>query len=274
MTNISVNQVNIPDLNIDFVRSLPKVEYRYRGDLPTKRGVYFVCSNHPHFQVLYVGQTYSFKSRFSWKHSRDVEFDAIQLTQPIQIYYLSLDWIQDDIEILEYVCIRKLKPSLNVIGAIDGAIIIPDLPFKEQQAIAEDIDRSLDSYSMEELSAFLVRIGINLGTTRKTKAWMIKTIKDSLSDGGRNIRSYEKRESLECPVILVKKIKRHLSESPNLDIEEIKRIDCNEPSTYENIGIREMKKIASALQVCGYSVMTKDELATRITAISQQVFSE
>jgi hypothetical protein len=72
----------------------------------------------------------------------------------------------------------------------------------------------------------------------------------------------------------VKKIKRHLSESPNLDIEEIKRIDCNEPSTYENIGIREMKKIASALQVCGYSVMTKDELATRITAISQQVFSE
>jgi hypothetical protein len=57
----------------------------------------------------------------------------------------------------------------------------------------------------------------------------------------------------------------------DVDLSVAKNIDPRIPDSYSEVTIRTMKKLASMLNVCGYSVMTKDELAHKISLAAKRL---
>jgi hypothetical protein len=277
MTNISVNQVNIPDLNIDFVRSLPRVEFLNRRELPFDKGLYFVCVDYPVFQVLYIGCTTSFRARWD-RHNKQEEFKVLQVVQPVWIYYLAMNWQKEDMEILEYAAIRKLSPSLNVRGIDNDIFIVSRISKNEKELILSEISKPLEDYSSEELVVILERLGISLIDNSKPKYWMIGAIKKSLYGMDEFSCKIEANFSEKRKQVALNKSSRKVSRIPkakealvDVDLSVAKNIDPRIPDSYSEVTIRTMKKLASMLNVCGYSVMTKDELAHKISLAAKRL---
>ena len=277
MNNISVNQVNIPDLNIDFVRSLPRVEFLDRKELPFDKGLYFVCVDYPVFQVLYIGCTTNFRSRWD-RHNKQEEFKVLQVVQPVWIYYLVMNWQKEDMEILEYAAIRKLSPSLNVRGIDNDIFIVSRISKTEKELILSEISKPLEEHSSDELISILERLGIVLLDNSKPKYWMIGAIKKCLygiNEFNCKIEAnFSEKRRQDALVKSLKKVNKppvikEILTDVNLSV--ARTIDPCAPDSYSEITIRTMKKLASMLNVCGYSVMTKDELAHKISLAAKHL---
>jgi hypothetical protein len=257
--------ISIPDINIDLVRSLPRVALLDREDLPLEAGVYFVCVEHPLFQILYIG--YSTNLRARWQsHNKNEQFKLIQSIQPVWINYLRVNWQQEDLEILEYAAIRKLSPVLNLKGIDNDIFVVSRIPQTEKQLIISEMNKPLEEYSSDELIPILKRLGINLSEKGKPKYWMIGAIKKCLYGMDEFSCKIEKKLSEKRKNVLPRNPRKKKHSLEDADYAEIKKIDPSNPSSYDEITIRSMKKLASKLDVTGYSVMTKDELASKISS--------
>ena len=270
MTNISVNQVNIPDLNIDFVRSLPSVDYRYRDDLPFEKGLYFACVEHPIFQILYIGCSTNLGARWHNHHKRE-EFKLVQAIQPLWVHYLVINWDKEDMEILEYAAIRKLSPTLNVRGIDNDIFVVSKISVAEKQVILAEITKPLEEHSSDELIFILGKLGISFLDAPKPNYWMVGAIKKCLYGMDEFSCKIEANFSEKRKRIVQPKVQGKKANLADIDFAEIKRIDPFVPDSYSEITIRAMKKLASSLNVCGYSVMTKDELARKISLAAKRL---
>lgn len=283
MTNISVNQVNIPDLNIDFVRSLPRVNLSQRTELPEEKGLYFVCVEYPEFQVLYIGQTFNFKQRL-YNHSKQDEFAIVHMTQTVWIHYKTLEWSREDIVLFEELLIKKLSPVFNIVGIkSSGDVATPELSETQKHCAIRNLSKPLLAHSSEELIMVLGELGVPVIGKQKSRKWMIGTIKKILLT---KQVSYSDSQFLEADISFTdssndKSVKAEFVIGHNTDdlvnsipenyISLINQINDKNPSSYSHITIREMRKIAMHLKICRYGTMTKDELAANISTVMRLI---
>lgn len=271
--------ISIPDINVDFVRSLPRISLADKATLPDRKGVYFVCVESPVFQVLYIGQS-SVSLRERWRfHDKIKDFAVIHLSYPVWIHYLLLDWNSVDIEIMEYAAIKKIPCVMNTHYNDIKDMMIPVLPENHIRAIAQDVDRPLHEYSSDDLRAILEKLGVYLFDSNRSKTWMVKTICNILfpEEKDKQYHSLVGEEKSRTSVdevtedypLLSEDILDKLIEIDDLDVADVVRIDPENSNSYADITIRQMKRIASAFKVVGYSEMTKTELAHNINIAVQ-----
>jgi len=280
--------VDIPSVDLEYVASLPSIPFQDRNLMPNLSGIYFVCISVPDVRVIYIGKTTSFCRRWL-SHNKTPELELLHsLRIPVNIHLLELDWDSNNLILLENLVINKFNPPMNVAGLKDefmdeGSIFfLPTVSDNVREEISSRITRPLDGYATSDLVSIAKSLLITV--TRKRKKILVDQIKMALGEyynepniitwRRRNSNNFEKVVSTQRRILpqeiedLKRKEKERQANIAHLlstDFKEIlEQINYSDISSYRNVRIRVLKKLASALNVRGYSVMTKDELVFEI----------